>query len=135
MYAKRIVLHFPRQLVDKPILCNLFKKYRLEFNILKASVTPDEEGLMVLELAGEKKDYTDALHYLEKEGVTIQRLSQDITRDDEKCVHCGACVPVCPTLAFTVDAKTRAVSFTQDKCIACEVCVAVCPYQAMRIKF
>lgn len=113
----------------------MFKIYNVEFNILKASVTPDEEGLMVLELIGDKKNYTEALHFLEKEGVKTQRLSQDITRDDKKCVSCGACVPVCPTSAFTVDAKTAEVSFAQDKCIACEVCVAICPYQAMAIKF
>ena len=135
MYSKRIVLHFPRQLVDKPILCNMFRKFNVEFNILKASVTPNEEGLMVIELKGERKDYTDAIHYLENEGLKIQRLSQDMIRNDEKCVHCGACVPICPTSAFTVDAKSGEISFAQEKCIACEVCVSVCPYQAMTIKF
>jgi ABC-type methionine transport system ATPase subunit len=48
--AKRIVLHFPKRMVDEPILYRLIKDYDLEFNILKASITLEEEGLMVVEL-------------------------------------------------------------------------------------
>ncbi|UCC96223.1 MAG: NIL domain-containing protein, partial [Candidatus Omnitrophota bacterium] len=49
MYAQKIVLHFPSNLVDKPIIYKLSKDFDLEFNILKAFVNPKEEGLMVLE--------------------------------------------------------------------------------------
>ncbi len=42
--AKRIVLHFPKRLVDRPIVYHLIKDYNLEFNILKAQATPEEEG-------------------------------------------------------------------------------------------
>ena len=55
--SKRIVLHFPRRLVEQPIICRLARDFNLEFNILKASVTPKEEGLLVLELSGGQKDY------------------------------------------------------------------------------
>ena len=46
----KVVIHFPRDLVNKPIICRLVKDFDLEFNVLKAEVNPDEEGLMVLEL-------------------------------------------------------------------------------------
>ena len=59
--SKRIVLHFPRRLVDRPIVYKLIKDYDLELNILKASVTPDEEGLLVIELSGEQNKYDQAL--------------------------------------------------------------------------
>jgi hypothetical protein len=52
MISKRIVLHFPHRLVDQPIVYKLVKDFDLQFNILKAYVTPQEEGLMVLELSG-----------------------------------------------------------------------------------
>ena len=55
--SKRIVLHFPRRLVDRPIVYRLVKDYDLEFNILKAFFTQEEEGLMVLEISGEQNDY------------------------------------------------------------------------------
>ena len=44
MISKRIVLHFPKRLVDEPIVYNLIKEHDLKFNILKASITPEEEG-------------------------------------------------------------------------------------------
>lgn len=135
MYSQKIVLHFPSNLVDKPIIYKLSQDFNLEFNILKAYVNPKEEGLMILELKGEKKEYDKALQYLKREAVTIQTLSKDVTCDKEKCVHCGLCIGVCPVGAFEVEATSREIIFNQDKCIACGLCVKVCPYRAMTIKF
>lgn len=135
MYSKKIVLRFPSQQVDKPIIYRLSRDFNLEFNILKAFVTPKEEGLMVLELKGSKKDYDSAVKYLEKEGLKIQSLSKDVIRNEEKCVHCGVCIPVCPVLAFEVDNVTKKITFNKNKCIACELCVGVCPYKAITVEF
>ena len=133
--SRRIVLRFPRRLVDRPIVYWLIKDYNLEFNILKASVTPDEEGLMVLELRGEQADYDRGIRYLTEAGVKIQSLSQDVIRNEERCTHCGACITICPTYAFGVDPVTREVSFYGDKCIACGLCIQACPPRAMELHF
>ena len=135
MISKRIVLHFPHRLVDQPIVYRLVKEYNLKFNILKAYVTPREEGLMVLELSGEKADYDRGIKYLSSCGVKIQPLSQDVIRNEAKCTHCGACVPICPTGALVMDSLTRKVQFYDNKCIACELCVKVCPTRAMEVRF
>jgi ABC-type methionine transport system ATPase subunit len=55
--SRRLVLHFPPRLVDKPLVSRLVKDFNLNFNILKASVSPGEEGLLVMELSGERVDY------------------------------------------------------------------------------
>ena len=133
--SKRIVLHFPHKLVDEPIICKLVKDYNLEFNILKAYVTPREEGLLVLELTGEDKNYEQGVGYLRKVGVKVQPLSQDVIRNEQRCTDCGVCVPVCPTGALVVDPLTRKVNFYDNKCIACELCVKVCPVRAMEVHF
>lgn len=135
MFSKKIVLHFPHKLVDQPIVCKLVKDYDLEFNILKANVTPREEGILVLELKGEKKDYEKGIRYLKRVGVKIQPLSQDIIRNEKRCTHCGVCVPICPAGALAVEAATRKVLFDNNKCIACELCVKACPVQAMEVHF
>jgi len=135
MVSKRIVLKFPHRLVEQPIVYRMVKDHELEFNILKAYVTPKEEGLLVLELTGEDKNFDSAISYLKKLGVSVQPLSKDIKRDEDKCTHCGACVPICPTEALVVDPKTRKVEFYNEKCIACELCIKACPPRAMELHF
>jgi ferredoxin len=100
MISRKIVLHFPRRLVDRPLVYHLIKDYNLEFNILKAQVTPAEEGLMVLELKGKQEDYDKGIAYLQDAGVIIDSLSQNVTRNEQRCTHCGACITICPTGAL-----------------------------------
>jgi len=133
--SKRIVLRFPRRLVDRPIVSRLVKDYNLDFNILKASVTPDEEGLMVMELSGEQEDYDNGIRYLSESGVKIQSLSQNVTRNEERCSHCSACITICPTGAFELDLVSRRVTFDNEKCLACELCIKACPPRAMELHF
>jgi len=133
--SRRVVLRFPRRLVDQPIICRLVKDYNLEFNVMKASVTPKEEGLLVLELSGEEGSFKDGIGYLAELGVEIQPLSRDVVRNEARCTHCGACITFCPTGAFEVDPLTRRVNFLDTKCVACGVCIKACPPRAMEISF
>ena len=133
--TRRIVLRFPKRLVERPIVYRLVKDYDLEFNILKASITPEEEGLLVLELKGSKDEYERGIDFLDKAGVKMQPLSQDITRNDARCTSCGACITVCPTGALYVDRKTGEVVFDSQKCIACALCIPACPPRAMEVHF
>ncbi len=133
--SKRIVLRFPPRLSGQPIVSRLVKEFNLDFNILKASITPEEEGILVLELSGEQNDYDKGIRYLTKTGVRIQSLSQDVLRNEERCTHCGACITVCPTGAFELDPATRRVTFHDDKCIACGLCIKACPPRAMEVHF
>jgi L-aspartate semialdehyde sulfurtransferase ferredoxin len=135
MISKRIVLYFPHRLVDQPIVYKLVKDYNLKFNILKAYVTPQEEGLMVLELIGDEKSFNQGVEYLQSSGVKIKPLSQDVIRNENKCTDCGVCVTICPTGALAIDSITRKVNFYDNKCIACELCVKICPPRAMEVHF
>ncbi len=135
--TKRVVLHFPKRLVEQPVIYRLVKDYNLEFNILRASITaePEEEGLLVLQLKGEQEEYDKGVKFLLKSGLKIQSLSQDVTRNEARCTNCGACVTVCPPGAFEVDSKTRQVSFDHEKCVACGLCIKACPPRAMEVHF
>jgi len=133
--SKRIVLHFPKRMVDRPIVSRLVKDYDLDFNILKALITPEEEGLLVLELSGEQQEYDKGIRYLTKTGVKIQSLSQDVLRNEERCTHCGACIAICPSGAFELDPVTRRVNFYNEKCVACGLCLKACPPRAMEVHF
>jgi ferredoxin len=133
--SHRIVIKFPNKLVDQPIVYRLVKDYNLTFNILKAYIIPNEEGLVVLELSGEKTEYDKAIKYLKDMGVNVQPLSQDIVLNNKKCIHCGACIAICPSGALVVDKDTRKVQFYEDKCIACLLCIPACPVRAMEVHF
>ncbi|HEY87249.1 MAG TPA: 4Fe-4S dicluster domain-containing protein [Dehalococcoidia bacterium] len=133
--SKRIVLHFPKRLVDRPIVYRLVKDYNLEFNILKAFFTQEAEGLMVIEISGEQNNYDKGIRYLTESGVRIQSLSQDVTRNEQRCTHCGACITICPTDAFELDPLTKRVNFDNERCVACEQCIKACPPRAMELHF
>ncbi|MCK4388436.1 MAG: 4Fe-4S binding protein [Dehalococcoidia bacterium] len=133
--SRRIVLHFPPRITNQSIVCRLAKDFDLSFNIIKASVTPGEEGLMVMELSGDQRNYDKGIQYLTEVGVKIQSLSQDVVRNEDRCTHCGACINLCPTSAFTLDPKTRKVLFDHNKCVVCELCVKACPPRAMELYF
>ena len=135
MVKKRIVLTFPHNLLDKPIVYKLVKEFDLVFNILQARITPEEEGLMVIELSGKKEDFASGVKYLQQNEVAIQQLDKDVTRDDNLCTQCGACISVCPTGALSVNRKTMVVEFDPARCVACELCVKACPPRAMFVKF
>jgi len=129
------VLHFPITIAGQPIVYRLVKDFDLIFNILKASITPGEEGFLVLELIGKRKDYDDGIEYLTDLGVKIQPLSQDIVRDEDKCIHCGLCVAICPSGALYMEPETMRVLFDDSKCVACEMCVKSCPTRAIKVYF
>jgi len=133
--SRRIVLHFPPRITNQSIVYRLARDFDLTFNILKASVTPGEEGLMVMELSGEQRNYDKGIKYLTEAGVKIQSLSQDVVRNEARCTHCGACINLCPTIAFSMEADTRKVLFDHNKCVVCGLCVKACPPRAMELYF
>jgi ferredoxin len=65
----------------------------------------------------------------------IEPIEQDISRDEERCVHCGMCTSVCAPDALEIDRETMKVKFDYEKCVGCEFCVRVCPVKAMHVFF
>jgi ferredoxin len=135
MQKKRVVLSYPPHLVDQPIMSRLIKDFDLTINIMRARVTPKEQGRLVLEITGKRAALEGGMNYLKEVGVEIQPLAQDVKWHEDRCTHCTACLSVCRTKALDVERPKMEVSFKRDRCIACELCIPVCPYQAMEILF
>ncbi len=135
MYTKMLVLRFPRIITDKPIVCALSREFDLCFNILKAEILPGQEGIMVLELSGHKKNVNKGLRYLRSSGVKVKDVEQEIRRNGELCIQCGACTGICPTTALHINRETMEVIFDPKQCKGCALCVSVCPVRAMEIRF
>lgn len=135
MVSKKVVLRFPNRLVDQPIVYKLVKEYDLEVNILKALITSNEEGILALELRGDNNNYKEGLAYLKRIRVRVEPLGKDIKRNELRCTHCGACIPICPTEALQMDPVTKEVRFNSTECIACELCIPACPPSAMELHY
>ena len=135
MYSKIISLRFPKGMVNEPVIVNLVKKFDLSFNILKATIYPRKEGLMVFELSGHRKDFKEGIRYLKSLGLKVENVGQSIKRNEDKCFQCGACTAVCPTGALYIKRPGMEVIFDSEKCSACELCVSACLAGAMEVTF
>lgn len=135
MQKKRVVLNYPPNVVEQPVISRLVKDFDLTVNILRAHVTPKEEGRLVLEITGRRKDLEAGINYIKELGVDVQPLAQDVKWYEDRCTHCTACITICPPKALDVNRDTMEVFFKREKCIACGLCITVCPYKAMEILF
>ncbi|NAZ30112.1 MAG: 4Fe-4S dicluster domain-containing protein [Caldimicrobium sp.] len=133
MLKKGLVLRFPPEIVDQPIVYRLVKDFNLVFNILKAMITPGKEGIMILELSGDRENLEKGLKFLTDVGVDVKTIAQQVAKNEEVCIHCGACTAVCPTGALFVDRQTFQVIYDPEKCTACGFCVSACITKAMEV--
>ncbi len=134
MHAEMLVLRFGRDVVDQPIIYRLVKDFDLEFNLLKATIYPRKEGLLVMELRGHPKNFRRGIKYLKESGVKVKRVAHEVGRNEEVCFQCGACTALCPTGALYIERPDMSVAFDPSKCSACELCVVVCPARAMEVR-
>jgi ferredoxin len=132
-YKKIVYLTFPPDVSNQPVVCNLTRLYDLCFNILKAQITPRQDGQMTIEIFGDPNAFEQGMAYLKEHGVRVYPITQKISRDEMACVHCGMCTALCPTKALSLDTVTRLVVFDPDKCSACGICTNVCPLKAMEV--
>ncbi|MDD5723124.1 MAG: NIL domain-containing protein [Syntrophales bacterium] len=133
MYSKKIVIRYGAGIVDKPIAYSLVKDFGLAFNIMRARISPRREGVMVLDLTGTKKNFDRAISYLRELGLNVEPLSKSVTRNIDRCVHCGSCLGFCSAGALYIDNNSMEIIFDAEKCSGCEMCVKACPTRAMTI--
>ena len=74
MYSKMLSLRFPEKVINEPVVVNLVKKFDLSFNILKATIYPRKEALVVMELTGHRKNFQKGVRYLKSLGIKVENL-------------------------------------------------------------
>ena len=77
MAKKMVHLVFPQQLIKKPVIYTMAKKYNVIPNIRRAKVT-ETMGEVTLELSGTKKNLEKAGKYLERVGIKVESIVGDI---------------------------------------------------------
>jgi len=129
--STNILLVFRQDVMYQPVIYRLAREFDLLFNILEAKILPRREGRLILELRGTPDAVARGIAYLEDSGVEVTSIADNISRDEECCVHCGACTAVCRTGALALDPTTLEVLFLPEKCAACGQCETACPTQAL----
>jgi L-aspartate semialdehyde sulfurtransferase ferredoxin len=129
--TRKVLLHFPRSATDKPVVYHLVRDYQLVVNIFRASVTPEEDGYLVLDVSGSEEDIRRGMEFARSEGIQVDESSIGVARDEGRCTHCGNCLAHCPTHALHVaDPSTRRVEFDPGLCVECLSCLKNCPFGA-----
>ncbi len=76
--TRKVYLTFPREKTKQAIICDMYDKLGVRFNIRSASVD-DHMGLIALEM--EAKDYetmVKAFKYFEKRGVKVEPIEMNV---------------------------------------------------------
>ncbi|MEW6112166.1 MAG: NIL domain-containing protein [Thermodesulfobacteriota bacterium] len=132
MKSDNVLLIFKSNIMYKPVIYRLAKDFDLVFNILEAKILPRREGRILLELRGDQDQIDRGIKFLEDHEVVVERLADKVWREEDQCVHCGACTGLCPTHALSMTLPTMRVTFDVTKCVACGMCGLACPFGAMR---
>ena len=135
MAKKRLVLTFPPEVVERPVVALLVRDFDILTNILRAEIHEGEVGRMLVELEGESMRLKEGVRHLEEQGVKVEEAIKDIELDEELCISCGACTAVCLPRALKVEAPDWELELDKERCILCGLCVDACPLQLINVKF
>ncbi|QFZ92037.2 NIL domain-containing protein [Synechococcus elongatus] len=128
---KRVTLTFPRRIVQMPITYRLATEFNVAANIIRAQITPNQSGKLVVELSGDIDALEAAIDWMGTQDISVSLTTAEIVIDRDRCVDCGLCTGVCPTGALRLDPKTFQLQFDRPRCSVCEQCIPACPVQAI----
>jgi len=124
----KLMLHVAPGIVRRPIVSSVILETKALINIERAKVDA-VSGEIVVDVEPERCSEVKAA--FEARGVRVVLLENPIVKDDEECIHCGACISICPTGTFHF--KGSEVVADAGKCVQCGTCVTACPQRALRL--
>ncbi|MDX1920066.1 MAG: LdpA C-terminal domain-containing domain [Candidatus Caenarcaniphilales bacterium] len=114
-------------------------------SVSKYSEVFTRAGAHIVDICAHPTVVTAAREGIEKSGVPKDKhpaimvsLSLDHQQDphfrrvaleEKSCDTCGACIPVCPTQAFSI--KEGKLAYSKERCYGCGACVPICHVDAL----
>ena len=77
MSSLRLFVSFPEELVDRPLVYEIIKKFDVVPNIRRANVE-GHSGWLILEGNGDQSQLDGAIEYFEGLGCTVNRMEGDV---------------------------------------------------------
>jgi ferredoxin len=124
----KLMLHVAPGIVRKPIVSSVILETKALINIERAKVDA-VSGEIVIDVEPDKCSEVKAA--FEEKGVRVVLLENPIIKDEDECIHCGACISICPTGTFHFEGSL--VVADAGKCVQCGTCVTACPQRALKL--
>lgn len=121
-------LIYDSEVVKEPILVKVALEENVLINIIEAEVGA-REGRIVIEVDDSVSE--KLIRRFKEHRVRVRKLDRGIEKS-ESCVHCGACISVCPVGVFSKDEEERVIA-ESEKCVRCRICIGVCPVKALSL--
>jgi len=122
-------LKFDSKTIKMPIISKVTLETGALINILRANIGA-RKGEIIVEVDDDKAKEVE--EFFRKYGVEVIELSEKIMKDDEKCIHCGLCISLCPMDVFKLNEEYKVVADV-ERCIHCGFCVSACPRKALHL--
>lgn len=126
----RVLLRFDTSNVDQPVTSQVILELKTPVNILSARMN-QQGGEILAEISSDRAD--KVIKAFRDRGVIVDT-STLIEKDDDRCIHCGACVSLCPMDALHFE-ENHTVALDPDLCngSSCGLCVDACIRAAIRL--
>ena len=136
MAKKRLVLTFPPEVVERPVVALMVREYDVITNILRAEIHEGEIGRMLVELEGEAKRLREGVKHLKDLG-RAGGGGDNRYRARRGALHRPAARvrPSAFPRALKIEAPDWELELDKDRCILCGLCVDACPLQLITVKF
>jgi ferredoxin len=120
---------FSPEIIRAPILADTILETGVKIDIERARVDASS-GEIVINVPDE--GCRSVVDYLRRRHVDVTRLGEAISKDEERCVHCGACISVCPVGAhkYQLDWSVR---LDTSACVQCGACITACPVSVLKL--
>ncbi|MBO8181737.1 MAG: 4Fe-4S binding protein [Archaeoglobus sp.] len=123
-----LYLHFDSKTVKEPVISLTTLEKKTLINIIRGSVGA-REGELFVEI--EDSRASEIIEFIRSKGVEVTEIREKIAKSED-CIHCGACISICPVEVFSLNDDFR-VEAEVEKCIRCGICIYVCPVKALEL--
>jgi NAD-dependent dihydropyrimidine dehydrogenase PreA subunit len=125
----KLLCRFSPDIIRQPILADAILETGIKIDIERARVD-GSSGEIVINVPD--KGCRSVVDFLRDRHVDVTKLGEAIVKDEDDCLHCGACVSVCPVGAHTYQ-HDWSIRLDTAACVQCGSCITACPASVLKL--